>query len=127
VEPPLKKRAVTLYGIIVFKLVKGVLCVALAVVFYKEASKDMSKEWLDFLQQPVVKTTFEALRINPENHFFTLVAEKIGNLTQANVHRAALGALLLSLFPLTEGRLDCTVLPKQTGSKSPWRNPHDRC
>jgi len=103
VEPPLKRRAFTLYGIIVFKLIKGLLCVAFAVVLYKEASKDMSKDWADFLQQPFVKSIFDALRIHPENHFFTLLAEKIANLTQANVHKAALGALLLSLFPLTEG------------------------
>ncbi len=103
VEPPLKKRAITLYGIIVFKLVKGLLCVALALVIYHEANKDISKDWADFLQKPIVTTIFEALKIHPENKFFTLVAQNIADLTKAKVHQAALGALLLSLFPLTEG------------------------
>ena len=103
VEPPLKKRAITLYGIIIFKLVKGLLCVALALVIYHEANKDISKDWADFLQKPIVTTIFEALKIHPENKFFTLVAQNIADLTKAKVHQAALGALLLSLFPLTEG------------------------
>ena len=102
-EPPLKKRALTLYGIIVFKLIKGLLCVALAVVIYHEANQDISRDWADFLQQPLVKYIFEALKIHPENKFFTLVAQNIAELTKAKVHQAALGALLLSLFPLTEG------------------------
>ena len=103
VEPPLKKRAITLYGIIVFKLVKGLLCVALALVIYHEANKDISKDWANFLHKPIVTTIFEALKIHPENKFFTLVAQNIADLTKAKVHQAALGALLLSLFPLTEG------------------------
>ena len=103
VEPPLKRRAVTLYGIIIFKLVKGLLCVVLAVVIYHEANKDMSRDFQSFLQSPFVKTVLGELRIHPENKFFTSLAESIGKLTEANVHHAAWGAVLLSLFPLVEG------------------------
>jgi uncharacterized membrane protein (DUF2068 family) len=103
VEPPLKKRAITLYGIIVFKLIKGLLCVALAVVIYHEAKKDMSQDFQNFLQSPFAKTVLGELRIHPENKFFTSLAESIGKLTEANVHRAAWGTVLLSLFPLVEG------------------------
>jgi uncharacterized membrane protein (DUF2068 family) len=102
-EPPLKRRAVTLYGIIIFKLVKGLLCVALAVVIYHEAKKDMSQDFQNFLQSPFVTTVLGELRINPENKFFTGLAESIDKLTEANVHRAAWGTVLLSLFPLVEG------------------------
>ena len=61
VEPPLKKRAVTLYAIIVFKLVKGLLCVALAAAIHHEANKDMSEDWEQFLHSPVVKSVFERI------------------------------------------------------------------
>ena len=103
VEPPLKKRAVTLYAIIIFKLFKALLCVALAVAIHHEAHKNMSEDWDHFLHRPVIMSLFEDLRINPESKFFTGLAESIGKLTAVNVHRAALGALLLSLFPLVEG------------------------
>jgi uncharacterized membrane protein (DUF2068 family) len=103
VEPPLKKRAVTLYAIIVFKLIKGLLCVALALVIYHEAKKDMSADYQKFLQSPFVKTVFGELRIHPESQFFIGLAKSIGELTEKKVHRAAWGAVLLSLFPLVEG------------------------
>lgn len=103
VEPPLKKHAVTLYAIIIFKLIKGLLCVALAVVIYHEAKKDMSQDYQKFLQSPFVKTVFGELRIHPESQFFIGLAKSIGELTAAKVHRAAWGALVLSLFPLVEG------------------------
>ncbi|HXR06400.1 MAG TPA: hypothetical protein VN765_03660, partial [Candidatus Acidoferrum sp.] len=44
-EPPLKKRAVTLYAIIIFKLIKGLLCLGMAFVLYHEAKKDMSQDF----------------------------------------------------------------------------------
>jgi uncharacterized membrane protein (DUF2068 family) len=98
VEPPLKKRAVTLYAIIVFKLVKGLLCLALALVLYHD--KDIDKDWQTLLHSPFVTTVFGELRIHPESQFFIGLAKE---LTPAHVHRAAWGALLLSLFPLVEG------------------------
>ena len=44
-EPPLKKRAVTLYAIIIFKLFKALLCMALAAAIYHEANKNLSEDW----------------------------------------------------------------------------------
>ena len=102
-EPPLKKRAPTLYAIIIFKLVKGLICLVLTAIIYSEADNNMPEDYTKFLESPAVKFVMEHLRIHPENKFFTGLAEKIANLTEAKVHRAALGALLLSLFPLTEG------------------------
>ncbi len=103
VEPLLKKRAPTLYAIIVFKLIKGLLCVALALLLYHEAKKDPSDDWSRFLKSPFVSAVFGQLRIHPESQFFRTLADNIALLTEAKVHRAALGALLLSLFPLVEG------------------------
>ena len=103
VEPLLKKRAPTLYAIIIFKLIKGLLCVALALVLYHEAKKDLSDDWSRFLKSPFVSAVFGQLKIHPESKFFRGLADNIALLTEAKVHRAALGALLLSLFPLVEG------------------------
>jgi uncharacterized membrane protein (DUF2068 family) len=53
--------------------------------------------------RPFVKKTFYYLRIHPENRFFIRLADRIANVTDAGVRNAAIGALLWSLFPLTEG------------------------
>ncbi len=103
VEPPLKRRAVTLYAIIAFKLIKGLLCVALALVIWHEAKHDLSKDWQNLLQSPFVSTVFGNLRIHPESKFWIDLATTIGQLTESNMHKAAWGVVLLSLFPLVEG------------------------
>jgi uncharacterized membrane protein (DUF2068 family) len=46
---------------------------------------------------------FYFLRIHPENKFFTRLAARIENVTQAGVRELAIGAVLWALFPLTEG------------------------
>jgi uncharacterized membrane protein (DUF2068 family) len=102
-EPPLKKRAVTLYAIIVFKLIKGLLCLGLAWVLWHEAKNDLTEDWNHFLHSPFVTTVFNELRIHPESKFWIDLAKTIGQLTEENMHRAAWGAVVLSLFPLVEG------------------------
>jgi uncharacterized membrane protein (DUF2068 family) len=102
-QRPMKKRAPTLYAIIVFKLVKGLLCVVLALVIYHESNKNLSDDWRRFLQSPFVTTVFGELRIHPESKFWIDLAKTIGRLTESNMHRAAWGAVVLSLFPLVEG------------------------
>lgn len=101
-EEPLK-RAPTLYIIIAFKLIKGLLACIFAVVLYFQTAKLLPAEYQGFMSHPVVKKTFNYLRIHPENKFFTRLAIQIGSVTDAGVRDAALGALLWSLFPLTEG------------------------
>jgi len=102
-EPQVKKRAPTLYAIILFKLVKGILFFAFGVVLYFQASHDLPSEWEDLLKQPFVEHVFERLRIHPENKFFQHLAEQIDNVTEAQVHFWAVGTMLFSLFPLVEG------------------------
>ncbi len=103
VEPPLKKRAVTLYVIIVFKIIKGLLCIGLALVIWHEARHDLSKDWQNLLHSPLIATVFGNLKIHPESRFWVNLAITIGNLTEDNMHKAAWGAVILSLFPLVEG------------------------
>jgi uncharacterized membrane protein (DUF2068 family) len=103
VVPPLKKRALTLYAIIAFKLAKGLLCLGLAWVLWHEAKHDLSADWDSFLHSPVVSKIFGNLRIHPESQFWIDLATKIDQVTESNMHKAALGAVALSLFPLIEG------------------------
>jgi uncharacterized membrane protein (DUF2068 family) len=101
-EAPLK-RAPTLYAIIFFKLIKGVLFFGFGVVLYFQATHDLPKEWDDLLKQPFIEHVFERLRIHPENKFFLHIAEQIDSVTVSQVHYWALGTMLFSLFPLVEG------------------------
>ena len=101
-EAPLK-RAPTLYFIISFKIIKGMLFLAFGAALYFQATHNLPKEWEDLLKQPFVAHLFERLRIHPENKFFQHIAEQIDNVTVSQVHVWALGTMLFSLFPLVEG------------------------
>jgi uncharacterized membrane protein (DUF2068 family) len=101
-EEPLR-RAPTLYLIIVFKLAKALLAGFLATVLYFQPATRLPTEYEAFMGRPIVKQTFHYLRLHPENKFFTRLAMKISHVTDAGVRDAAIGALLWSLFPLTEG------------------------
>jgi uncharacterized membrane protein (DUF2068 family) len=101
-DAPLK-RAPTLYAIIFFKLIKGVLFCVFGIVLYFQASHDLPAEWDGLLKQPSVAHLFERLRIHPENKFFQHIAEQIANVTETQVHVWAAGIILFSLFPLVEG------------------------
>ena len=90
----LKKPAPTYYGIIIFKLVKGAVFLALAIIAYSLSDNDLPLEY-----QRVLNT----LRVSPANKFFAHLAEQIGHLTEAHVLWAALGTLLYSSFSLVEG------------------------
>ena len=101
-EPPLK-RAPTLYAIIIFKLIKGVLFCAFGIAMYFQATHDLPAEWEDLLKKPMVEHIFERLRIHPENEFFQHIGQQIDNVTEAQVRVWAVGTMLFSLFPLVEG------------------------
>jgi uncharacterized membrane protein (DUF2068 family) len=101
-EAPLK-RAPTLYLIIAFKIIKGVLFFWLAIALYCESTHDLPAEYRAFLNGPFAQTVFGHLKIHPENRFFTHLAEQVGDLTESKVRWAAVGTLLWSLFPLVEG------------------------
>jgi uncharacterized membrane protein (DUF2068 family) len=102
VEPPLK-RAPTLYLIILFKLAKGLLAVFLAAALYSQPATKLPTDYEELMGRSGVKEVFHYLRINPENRFFEHLAKQIANATDADVRATVAGALLWSLFPLTEG------------------------
>ena len=89
-----KKRAPTLYAIIIIKLLKGLLFVTLAIVAYTLSDNDLPAEYQNVLHH---------LRLNPERRFWADLAVQIGHLTEAKVLWTAAGTLVYSLFSLVEG------------------------
>ena len=89
-----KKRAPTLYAIIVIKLLKGGLFLALAILAFSHSSDDLPEEYQRILH---------LFRLNPERQFWAHLALQVGKLTQANLLWTAAGTLVYSLFSLVEG------------------------
>jgi len=89
-----KKRAPTLYIIIVGKLIKGALSLLLALGVYKMAGADLS-DLFDRLVRWV--------HLDPENRFLTDIGYQIDQITPANMRLVATGTFLYSLFSLVEG------------------------
>ena len=94
IEPPIKKRAPTLYVIIVMKLLKGILFTSLALTAYTLSDNDLPAEFARLM-------TF--LKVHPGNQFFANLAERIGELTEMHVIWAAAGTFFYSLFAWVEG------------------------
>jgi uncharacterized membrane protein (DUF2068 family) len=88
------RSAPTLYGIIIFKLLKGAIFVAFAIVAYTLSDNNLPDE---------LHKAMQVLRVDPANKFFTHLAEKLGSVTEASVLWAAAGTLIYSLFSLVEG------------------------
>ena len=91
---PRKKRAPTLYFIIIAKLIKGILALALAFGILKLAKQDLPDLFDHFI---------EWLRLDPENRFLSEISDRLENITAANVRVVALGTFFYSLFSLVEG------------------------
>ena len=89
-----KKRAPTLYAIITIKLTKGLLLLLLGVGVYHLRDDNLPQEF---------RETLEFFHLDPEKAFFTELANKIGQITPANVRNIARGTVLYSLFSLVEG------------------------
>jgi uncharacterized membrane protein (DUF2068 family) len=90
----IKKPAPTLYAIIGFKLLKGLLFVTLAVVAYTLSDNDLPAE---------LRNVLHFLRLNPERKFWFDLAHRVGQITEPTMVRAAVGTLIYSLFSLVEG------------------------
>jgi uncharacterized membrane protein (DUF2068 family) len=100
--PTPKKRAPTLYIIIVAKLIKGLLLLALAFGVYKLAGTDLQNYFDRFVHW---------VKWDPENRFLSDVADQLDQITPANVRQVAIGTLLYSLFSLVEGIGLCFRVP----------------
>jgi uncharacterized membrane protein (DUF2068 family) len=89
-----KKRAPTLYVIIIGKLIKGVLSLLLALGVYNLAGAGFS----DLFDRLV-----HWVHLDPENRFLSEIGDRIDQMTPANVRWVATGTFLYSLFSLVEG------------------------
>jgi uncharacterized membrane protein (DUF2068 family) len=98
-----KKRAPTLYGIIVFKIGKGVLFVGLALFLYCMSDNNLPQEWSKFINQHWMQHVLNLLRVHPANKFFTHIAEWAARITQAHMLTAAVGTLCYGVLALVEG------------------------
>ncbi len=90
----LKKGAPTLYLIIIGKLIKGALALALAFGVLKLAGQNLP----DLFDKAV-----RWVHLDPENRFLSDIDDKLDTVTSANMRRVAVGTFLYSLFSLVEG------------------------
>jgi uncharacterized membrane protein (DUF2068 family) len=100
-KPPKEvlKKAPTLYAITIFKLVKGVVFVVVALIIYAHSDNDLPAEYqktLDWLHHTW-------LHLNPERKFWSELAVTVDNLTESRMLHFAEGTLIYSLFSLIEG------------------------
>src|SRR5262245_43783960 len=93
-SPFIKRRAPTLYAIITFKVLKGLLFVALAFTAYLLSDNDLPAE---------LQKVLHLLRLNPERKFWMDLAEHLGSVSEAKIVRVAMGTLVYSMFSLVEG------------------------
>lgn len=89
-----KKRAPTLYFIIMVKLGKGLLALVLAFSVYKLAGRDL---------QGIFEQILRFIHLDPESKFLSDIGDKLDKITPNNVRWVATGTFLYSLFSLIEG------------------------
>ena len=92
--PDSKQRAPTLYAIIALKLAKATLLMALAFGVHQLAGNNLPDLFAHALRW---------IHLDPENKFFSKLAEHIGSITAANIRWVAAGTLFYSFFSFVEG------------------------
>jgi uncharacterized membrane protein (DUF2068 family) len=90
---PRKKRAPTLYVIIVIKLVKGVVALLLALGAFSLTDNNLPEEFRKLL---------DFLHIDPEKRFFLDMAQRVGEITPTNLEWVATGSIIYGLFMLLQ-------------------------
>jgi uncharacterized membrane protein (DUF2068 family) len=93
-QPPVKKRAPTLYIIIGIKLLKGLLLLLLAVGVYMLRNKDLSD---------MFDSSLRFIHLDPERKFFSSIDDWLDTVTSANVKVVASGTFLYGVLLLVEG------------------------
>ena len=88
------QRAPTLYGIVAFKLIRGVLLLMLALQVYQLVGEEL---------RPHFDLLVTRLKLDPETEFFDRLGDRIDAVTPVNVGWAATGALLYGVLSLAEG------------------------
>ena len=89
-----KKRAPTLYVIILIKVGKGLLLLLLALGVYSLSDNNLPDEFRQFVR---------VLHLDPEKKFFADLAAKLNSVTETNMVWIAGGTMFYSLFSLVEG------------------------
>ena len=90
---PKPKRAPTLYFIIGFKLLKGTIALLLGLKIHRLSEDDLPEQFQKLLQ---------FLHINPERKFFTDLADRVADITQANLQWVVVGSMVYSCFMLLQ-------------------------
>lgn len=89
-----RKLAPTLYGIVAFKLIRGVLLLMLAMQVYALVGEQL---------RPHFDEVVTRLRLDPETEFFDRLGDRIDAIKPVSVGWAATGALLYGLLSAGEG------------------------
>lgn len=89
-----RKLAPTLYGIVAFKLIRGVLLLMLAMQVYALVGEQLRPHFDEIVHR---------LRLDPETEFFDRLGDRIDAIKPVNVGWAATGALLYGLLSVAEG------------------------
>jgi len=93
-KPSPKKRAPTLYFIIVFKLLKGTCALILAFGVFRMAGKDLGG---------VFDHLMRLIHLDPENRFLSYIGDSLDGIKPGNMRWFATGTFFYSLFALVEG------------------------
>jgi uncharacterized membrane protein (DUF2068 family) len=88
-----KKRAPTLYFIIGIKSLKGLAALLLAVGAYRLTDNDLPDDFQKLLL---------FLHLDPEKKFFLDLADRVADITPANLKWLAAGSILYALFMLLQ-------------------------
>jgi uncharacterized membrane protein (DUF2068 family) len=88
------KRAPTLYVIIGFKLIKGVLLLLLGLGLYTLSNNNLPNEFRSLLQ---------FFDLDPDKKFFADMSAKLGSVTEGNMLWLSWLTMFYSLFSLVEG------------------------
>jgi uncharacterized membrane protein (DUF2068 family) len=87
------KRAPTLYFIIGVKFFKGVAALLLALGAYSLTDNNLPEDFRKLL---------EFLHLDPEKKFFLALADRVGEITPANLEWLAVGSIIYGLFMLLQ-------------------------
>ena len=87
------KGAPTLYFIVGFKLLKGIAALSLALGAYSLTDNNLPDEFRRLL---------EFLHLDPEKKFFLEAADRIGEITPANLKWVAVGSVVYGLFMMLQ-------------------------
>ena len=93
-----KQRAPTLYAIIGFKLLKGLLFLTIAAAIFLTAHNNLPGEYHAVLEKLNHHTRF----FNPEKEVWVNLAKKVDGITVKAMVRVAIGTFCYSLFSLVE-------------------------